>query len=562
MKKAFIYFIFLVIAFLIDVTSVGAQTINENVTLTWPFGLGTAGQTATITPTVAEGYFSTNWTSIGSNLKYVDFRTSNSVTFTRFQPFIQNNSVTENDYVAFSFRPKTGLKFKPTSVSFDCQRYGTDGGKIDVVWKSTDGTLTTIATGVIPARDNSLTVTHASYDLSAVTIPESAGDCSLYIYIYSLGNTKQVGLANILINGNVQGTIQNIITHTFAATVFPENAGSVSNIPTGITFDQGTEISLIASRNFGYKFKEWRNSANDSLISSENPTKIILTSDLTVKAVFEQINTYSLKINLQGGAAPYMVSASPAGTIVGGQTVYEEGVNVTLTASNNDILTFTNWLSGETNPILTVPMTQNQEVTAMYTAVDYIVGWDFYKSGNNSRPADFFSTIDNETSNLILRKEDGTLNSWLDKSIVSANGYYVRGAAVNWKPLADKYYYQIHFNAKDFTDINVTAGMLFNYNVYSVQKCEYSLDNINFTTLGTYSLTAAQTWYDQTFNLPADANHAETVYVRWIPDYTSALIGTEALNNDGTSISNIYVKAKTAVMNDGMAPLVLLHLER
>ena len=144
----------------------------------------------------------------------------------------------------------------------------------------------------------------------------------------------------------------------------------------------------------------------------------------------------------------------------------------------------------------------------------------------------------------------------MDKSIVAASGYYGPGAAVSWKPVADKNYYQISFSTKDFTDIKISAGLLYNYNAYTVQTCDYSLDGINFTTVGTYTMTAGQTWYPNTFSLPADANHADKVTVRWIPDYTSAMNGTLALANDGTSISNIFVTATATVFNDGIAPIL------
>jgi len=535
--------------------ALSAQTVNSPSTVTWSFGLGTTGQTATYT-TGTEGYFSTNWVALGSNQNYKDKATTNAIVYTRFFPTVQNNSVTANDFVSFNIRPKTGLTFKPTSISFNCIRYGTDGGLIDVSWKSTDGTMTTIATGLKPVRDNAgvtITPVLTTCDLSALTIPASSGECGLYISIYSLGNTKTAGLANIVVNGIVEGTPINVVTHTIATSVFPVGAGSIASNPIGNILDEGTQITFTASRNFGFKFKEWRDATTDALLSSTNPYSLTLSSDVAVKAVYDSIKTYSLAVNGQG-APSYMVAVSPAGTIVGGQTMYETGTTVTLTASNNQVLTFTNWLTGETNPTLVVPMTQNQNITAVYSAADYIVGWDFYRSGGSSRPADLFTSSDNQTATLILRKADGTINSWLDKSIAAVGG--TRGSGINWKPLADQYYFQIGFNAKDYTDINVSAGLQYSYNAYSVQKCEYSIDGTNFTTLGTYTMSAGSTWYDQTFTLPADANHATLVYIRWIPDYTSALVGTTALANDGTTISNIYVTAKTVVVPDGVAPVL------
>lgn len=531
------------------------SSINSAATITWPFNLGTSGQVATYT-TGTEGYFSTNWVENGSNLTLKDKSINYNITYTRFQPVTQSNSVTANDNVSFCVRPKTGLIFAPTQITFDCMRYGTSGGLIDVVWKSGNGTLTTIATGVVPARDNAGAGTHYTVNVSSLNIPNTTGDCTLLLYIYTLGNTKQVGISNVVIDGTVSGTIIDIPAHNVTTSVFPTGAGTIASVPVGTSFDEGTAITLTASRNFGYSFKEWRDANNDTLISTANPLKFTLKKDAPIKAVFNTLNTYSLTLNVEGGGKPHMVAIAPAGTVVNSQTMYEEGTQVTLTASNNQVLTFTNWLTGETNPVLTVPMTKNQTVTATYSAADYIAGWDLYKAGGSSRPADFASSTDNETATLVLRKTDGTVSSWLDKSMVAAAGYYNRGAAVNWKPMADQYYYQISFNATNYTNIKVSAGLLYNYNAYTIQKFEYSLDGTNFTALGNDTLTAGQTWFDKTFALPVAADHAPAVYVRFIPDYTSAIAGTTAAANDGTAISNIYVTATAATYNDGVAPVL------
>ncbi|MDD4993196.1 MAG: pectinesterase family protein [Paludibacter sp.] len=540
----------LICFFLCNVTNV--QAVNTTSTVTWPFGTGVAGQVATYT-SGTENYFSVNWVDKGSNLAYKDKTTNYTINYTRFQP-LTTGAVDANNVVAFSIRPATGMSFTPTSISFDCMRYGTDGGSIDVAWKSSDGTVTSIATALKPARDNSGAGTHATYTITSA--PASTGDCMLYIYIYSLGNTKQIGLANIVVNGNLSGDVIAVTKYAFSTSVSPATGGTVASFPVGTSIDAGTALTVTATRSFGHQFKEWRDASTDAVVSSTNPYTFTLNSDLSLKAVFDTVYNYSLILNTSGGAPTYLVTASPAATVVNGQNMYETGTTVTLTAANNSLLTFTNWLTGETNATKTVSMTQNQNITAVYSAVDYIVGWDFYKSGGSSRPADFYSTTDNQTSTVVLRKADGTVNSWLDKSMIAAGGYYNRGAAVNWKPMADQYYYQISFSAKDFTDVKVSAGLLYNYNAYSVQKCEYSIDGTNFTGLGTYTMTAGQTWYDNTFTLPADANHADKVYVRWIPDYTSAVVGTTAVANDGTSISNIYVTATAAIFNDGIAPVL------
>lgn len=552
MKKT-IHVLFAVISGLLVSATIFAQTVNTSSTATWVFDLGIAGQTASFSDATA-AYFSQNYVSVGSNLAYKDARIVDN-TYTRFQPFVQNNNPTEADIIGFNLRPKTGLSFVPTSVAFECMRYGTDGGFVDVAWKSSNGTITSLATAIKPARDNTTLGTQVNLDLSGVTIPGSDGECSLLIYFYGLGNTKQGGLADIIITGNLSGTVVNIPTHTVNLVVTPDGAGTTVSNPVGSEFDEGTEITLTANKNFGYQFDHWA-TTSDQTISSVNPFTFSLSKDTTIKAVFTQLNTYALNLTVNGGAKDYMIGILPSGNMVDGKRMYEQGTNVALTASNNELLTFTHWSSGETNANLNVTMDQEQNIEANFSAIDFIAGWDFWVPGSGGRVADFYSSVDNETASLVLRLADGTSSSWLDKSQMAAGGYEGRPAAVNWKPLTDHYYYQISFNAKDFENIKVASSMLFNYNAYSVQNLEYSVDGENFTKLGEIVMTNAKAWNSQTVTLPTAADHADKVYFRWIPDYTSAIVGA-ASTNDGTALNGIYVTADAVVYNDGIAPVLL-----
>ena len=554
MKNKFttsLYFIFL---FILSSVSLQAQTVNQSLDVTWSFGLGTTNQVATYTEGT-QNYFNPDYFSVASNLKLLDKRTTNTIDYTRFQPVVQNNTPTEADVVAFGIRPKTGLQFKPTRVSFNCQRYGTDGGKIDVKWKTHDGTETILQTGITPARDNSGAATFADIDLSALTINPTETEGKLMIYIYSLGNTKQAGLANIKVTGEVTGELVNVTTYTLSTEVLPTGAGTVTSNPVGTSFDEGTEITLTANRNFGFNFARWENEAGET-VSTESVYTFKLNANSTLKAVFTPINTYELNLNTDGGAKTYMISVSPTPTVVEGKNMYENGTNVTLTASNNDILTFTNWENNETNAVRTISMTENKNITATYSAIDFVAAWDFYMTGNGGRAADFASNTENEASALVLRLADGTTSSWLDKSQMAAGGYEGAPAAVNWKPLTDKYYYQIMVNATEFTGLSVKSSMLFNYNAYSIQKVEYSLNGTDFTTLGQIEMTSAKVWYPATFTLPAAADHAEKVYIRWIPDYASSLVGTTS-NNDGTAIAGVYVLGTKEVPNEDIPPVLL-----
>lgn len=541
-----------------------AQTVNTTTAITWPFNLGTANQVPNYSAGT-DSYFKPASVALGSNYFFngIKFLAKTNVTYTYVKttsPTITTPSaITPDNLLAFNVTPVTGLSFKPTSIAFDCQRFGTDGGSIDLYWKSNDGTTTTstlIAAGIKPARDSqtnlAIDVNSFSVNLASLNLPASTKECTLQVYVNNLGGAKSVGIANVVINGDVTGTISTVTTYSLTTSNVPAAGGSVVNSPVGTTHDSGTSITVTATKNFGYAFSHWADGA-DQQLSTANPYTFALNSNVELKAVYNTLNTYTLNLTVDGGGKDYMVVPSPAGTNVGGLMKYEEGTNVTITATGNSILSFTNWGTGETNAVLPVVMNQDKNISAVFSAADYVVGWDFYKVGSSGRVADFASKPDNAASALVLRKADGTVSSWLGKSVVEG-GNYNRGSAINWKALVDKYYYQISFNAADFTNMSVKAGMLYNYNAYSVQKVEYSLDGTNFTPIGTYTLSAEKTWYDQTFTLPADANNAPLVYVRWIPDYTSAIVG--AAGNDGTSISEIYVFGSAAIVNDGLAPIL------
>ena len=370
----------------------------------------------------------------------------------------------------------------------------------------------------------------------------------------NLAPTQNAYMFELEIYSNVEITAKQV---TLATKVSPEEAGSVSVSPSSSQYDEGTEVTLTAKKNFGYKFVKWTDATGNTL-SAEASYKQTLNEDMIITAVFEPVVTYSLTTSTEGGANNYMVTATPDATVVNGKNMYEEGTLVTLTATENRILTFLNWKSGEMGYELPVRMDSDKEFVAVYSAADYIVGWDFVRKGNNSRPADFASTGENEATTLILRKEDGTTQAWLDKSKESGN-YEGESAAVNWKNISEKYYYETRINASEFIDIKVTSRMLYNYNAYSVQKLEYSLDGTNYTEVARITLPGAKAWTPLEATLPESCNNAESLYLRWIPDYSSEIVGT-ASENDGTAIGSIYITGVQKGVDPGRAPLLLSSL--
>ena len=369
----------------------------------------------------------------------------------------------------------------------------------------------------------------------------------------NLAPSQYAYLFNIEVYANVEITAEQVTLEVAAS---PAEAGTVSVYPFSEQYDVNSEVTLTAVENFGYDFVNWTDGEGNEIATTAE-CQYVIEGNSVVTANFVAVETYELVVNVEGGANDYMINITPAPTTVEGKLMYEANTEVTLTANNNPILTFSNWASGETASTYVVTMDGNKELTAVYSAVDYLVGWDFIRAGKNSRAADFVSSSDNENAVLVLRNAEGTVTAWLDKSQDAAGGYEGSPAAVNWQQLTDKYYYQTKVNALNYVGIKVQAEMLYNFLAYQVQLLEYSLDGETWNEAGRLTLPAAKAWTPFVVELPAECDNAAELYLRWIPDYTSSVVGSEGNGNDGTAITNIYVLGSTAIYDDGVAPAVV-----
>ncbi|MDE7097511.1 MAG: Ig-like domain-containing protein, partial [Muribaculaceae bacterium] len=362
-------------------------------------------------------------------------------------------------------------------------------------------------------------------------------------------------VSQVCIEGVLNGEIVKVEKYPVSIAAAPEEAGSVAIRPLAEVYDDGTEVTLVATQKFGYNFVNWTD-ADGKVISDTPEFKYSIKRAESLTANFKAVNTYSITTDVTSGANDYMISYKPDPTIVDGKKMYEEGTVVTLKASSNPILTFTNWSDGQTSSEITVTMDSDKELTAEYSALDYIVGWDFYRQGGNGRPADF-AYEENDAVTLNLITAEGETSGWLDKSELAAGGYEGRPAAVNWRTtgLGD-YYWQTKFNASAFKNIKVVTAMLYNYNAYTKQNVEYSLDGENWKTIGTLTINGAKNWTEGEFSLPADADNKAEIYLRWISDKTSTVGGTKS-DNDGIALGASFVYGEMELINDGKAPVML-----
>ncbi len=519
---------------------------NTEASVTFPFN-GTLDETVVTTP---EGAFTTTATSFGSNLSNVKAQAFDGITYTRFQPSDKGGAENDENAVEFKVVPSKGVKFTPTKVSANIMRFGTDGGLMAVRVKNEEGEAKTLATGIKPKRNTSDSTDRTSFEYEVPAGFATEKGFSLLVNIYDNAG-KQYGLNNVVISGTVSGEKQQVNRYTITATANPEEAGTVTVYPAGNEFDEGTELKLTAKKNFGYDFVNWTDAENN-VVGTENVINVTLDKNLDLKANFKKLNTFALDLTVEEPGKSYMVTASPAATVVDGKSMYEEGTTVTLTASSNKIVTFNSWSNGETSAELQVNMTENVALTAKYSAVDFIAGWDFVQAGNNGRKADFYAA-DNDADALVLRDADGKSISWLDKS-QNSGGYEGKWAAVNWNTEGlGKYYWQTKVNAAAFTNVTVSSAMVYNYNAYTKYNVEYSLDGTEWKQAGTIALEGAKNWKTEEFQLPAETDNKAEVYIRWIADKTSDISGTQS-NNDGIGISEIFITGTAKIIDDGKAP--------
>lgn len=544
-----------------------AQTYqNEEASVSWPFNDDNYATQYTKSPGNGFSLVSVNTGDLKYSLKTSQTtkdKDGNKMVMAGFGP------VGTTKAVEWTVKPSKGLTFTPTSISTYVNRFGTDAENgVTVTAKLSDGTSVDLG-NFTALRENQTTETDkfsknenlTNHIVIQLTAEQQAQLTSAEGFTLSctvgVGSTKQQGFADVHINGLLNGTVQQVEQYTLSAAVSTVGAGTVKVSPAGTVFDAETSITVTATKNFGYKFVNWTD-ANNQVVSTDEAYTFSISANTALKANFEKINTYALNYKVEGGAKDYMISASPVPTVVEGKNMYEEGTEVTLTASSNDILTFTNWNDGETGAERKIKMNADQSFTAAYSAKDFIAGWDFYKSAREGRTADF-AAEDNDVDQLILRDADGNTYTWLDKSN-SAGGYEGKNAAVNWtskktKPLGETYW-QTKVNATAFTDIKVKSSMLYNYNAYETYNVEYSLNGTDWTKVGAIKMPGAKAWTDGEFTLPSDANNKAEVYIRWIADKTSSIKGATG-DNDGISITNIYITGTAQLVNDGKAPVLV-----
>lgn len=167
-------------------------------------------------------------------------------------------------------------------------------------------------------------------------------------------------------------------TNTVNLTMSTTN-GNVDISPDKLTHNSGSYVTLTATPDSGYTFKEW----TGTTYSIFNPLGFTINSDENITAVFEAIPTYTLTTSATNGS----ISKSPD------QPNYISGTSVSLNAIPADGYVFKEWtgdVTGTANPT-SITMDADKSVTAVFeldggggssTLLDGLVS--YYKCDDNA----------------------------------------------------------------------------------------------------------------------------------------------------------------------------------
>lgn len=549
MKVKNYYLLRLLVAVLALLPLTAMAEVAESFTATWEMKTSPAVTTATVSK---DGQFSVAELSWGDKLEEKGVRTDAGISRLMFQPTESASSRTEANAIVFTLKPKKALTFTPKTLSFNASKVGTNGGCFDVVVVSGEQE-TVLAENIVPQlAKTSPYVSNHTFELSG--IPSTDDIFYVKIYVKNVAVNKQYAFSDVTVTGDVAGEIEAVPTYTMSVRLGMDNAGKVAASPAGSEFDEGTTITVSATENFGYHFKGWTDEQGRE-VSTMNPYTFDISANTTLIATYDKVETYALNLHLEGDANDNLVQLQPEGHVVDGVHWYETGTDVKLTACNNRILTFTAWEDNSTEMERTVRMDGEKNITANFSCVDYIVGWDlYYDQPAKDRAADYKADSEN-AGMLSLRKADGTTSSWLTRGIGNGleNGKY---AARIWKYLSEEWYWEISFSSKGYQNLVISSCIGDDYNTYSVNNVEYSIDGgTTFTKIGEFNPPSRGWDGPKEFALPADANDQERVHIRWMPDRSSEKVGV-ASDYDGTSIAEIFVLADAGALADEHASLV------
>ena len=172
---------------------------------------------------------------------------------------------------------------------------------------------------------------------------------------WSDGNTDNPRTVTMSKDMTLEAQFEKDAVPTYTLSVTAGNGGTVDK--QGGTFEEGTEVTVTATPNTGYRFTQWSDGY------TQNPRTFILTENISITAQFEEIPPQQYTLT---------VTAGEGGTVNTAGGVYNEGTSVSLTATpSNEDYVFVKWSDGNTDNPRTITMTEDITLKAEFAQVAY-----------------------------------------------------------------------------------------------------------------------------------------------------------------------------------------------
>lgn len=566
-----------------------AAGVNIPGTITYKMDKGglSQGDDAVMDPNeLSAGFVGKSWTA-GSSLtvegtsSYQGASGESSITQTKIYngtgASFSSTAVAENT-LTLTLTPEDGFSFIPSKVSFQAARYGTDGGNIGASVDAGETHVVLVENGSVNRSGKTLTIASFSEEVSAVT---ATADTPLKVNFSFLGvgNTKNMGLSNVVIEGTLVGAAAQVTKYALNTQVLPSaEAGTVSRNPDLEQYKEGTTVTLKATKNFGYKFKEWQDGTG-ATVSTNEETTITMDAEKTMKAVFEAVPVYTVKTQAVNDAERNMGSVTLSPNDHDGK--YEAGTKVTATANESKILKFINWADQNENVGAGAEreVTVNSDMTliANYEVQDFIAVFDASKTASYAYsttagyPFSADETWDNQRNAKasVVRISDGSLCYTQNTGtpvvrnresvvIASINGLYQNG--YNTKDIA----WQYQFSTKGFTSAKFVGDMCAKNGATKKYKALISVDGGEFTELKAAWEVTANVVNPIEMELPADAIDKESVVIRITGDgdetynttypFNKEFDGLQYCDHSESGVGNVFIIGDAVVVADEVAP--------
>ena len=549
--------------------------------------------------TLAAGFAGKSWT-ISSNSQLtvsgtVPFRKikNDNTTIQATQTTIANNSgsttntstAEDANTLTLTLYPEDGFKFVASKVSFKTAHYGTGHGNITAVAEAGDKKETIVDNKVAARGDNGEDITSISESIDGITATADYPLLLKFSFI-DLPSGKSMGLSDLVIEGQLVGAAAQVTKYVLNTQVVPSaEAGSISRDPDMEQYKEGTQVTLKATKNFGYKFKEWQD-ANGNQVSTDAETTITMDAEKTMKAVFEQVNVYKVSTKVTNDAErDGLGSITLTPNDHNGQ--YEEGTQITATANESKIIKFLSWTDENENASAskerTLTVNSDMTLSANYEVQDFIAVFDASKSLGSDKGYAYSTTTgypfaadevwDNQRNakasvvkmsdgSLCYTKSDGTPVVRNRQSVVISqiNGLYQNGyrtTDIAW---------QYQFSTKGFTSAKFVGDMCAKNAATTQYKALISVDGGDFTELKSAWDVTANVVNPIEMDLPATAIDKETVVIRITGEGTETyntsyafdkkFDGLDYCDHSESGVGNVYILGDAIVEADETAPVV------